>query len=92
MDRSPMPPPDLEIRVRIEPAGGKIVLMYLLHSTSGKAGFNFKEVRGPELSVDPKVFAHQFFDQIEKLPFRDSGLDQKLVGAESVHWVESVLA
>ena len=31
-------------------------------------------------------------DQIEKLPFRDSGLDQKLVGAESVHWVESVLA
>lgn len=67
MHRKPIPPPDLEIRVRTVESSGRTQLSYTLHSLNGVAPFTHHEIPGPILQRSPEEFHRNLLQHIERL-------------------------
>lgn len=95
MERSTIPPPDLEIRVRTVVSFGRTQLSYSLHSLTGMAPFTHLEIAGPILQTSPEELHRSFLQLIEALGTgRDLGgalvlseeVDRKLIGLGRDLW------
>ncbi|HBL26657.1 MAG TPA: hypothetical protein DD490_07470 [Acidobacteria bacterium] len=95
MPRKSIPPPDLEIRVRIVDRFGKTQLTYTLTSSTGVVPFTHHEIAGPVLQTSPEELHRGFLQHIEQLGTgRDLGgtlvlrdeVDRKLIGIGRDLW------
>ncbi|HVG22425.1 MAG TPA: CHAT domain-containing protein [Blastocatellia bacterium] len=61
------PPPDLEIRVSINPVKDGYKINYLLHSPNGAADYHHFQVRGPIINSSPEKYQEYLINKLENL-------------------------
>ena len=67
-----MPNANLDLVVKTEFREGRSRLSFTLQSPSGKAGFSYREIAGPQIHGRPEDYQLYLLDKIEKL---GGGLD-----------------
>lgn len=92
-----IPPPDLEMRVKVQSESGRTRLTYTLHSQNGKAPYFQQEIAGPDLAGNPEEWQRRLLHKIEQLglrldvdgsPLLRNELDRKLKNLGRDLWKE----
>jgi CHAT domain-containing protein/AAA ATPase-like protein len=83
-----MPNVDLDLLIRTVFKDGRTRVSYILQSPSGKAGFSYREITGPELPGQPRDYQAYLITKIEKLgegrdidgsPLLNEEIERKLI-------------
>ncbi len=81
---------DLEIRVRVEPAGSDVRFHYELHSPNRKIGLYRREVRGPRFRKGPQEYWQYLAKKIENLHQRLDVDGTLLTAAEATEKIDGI--